>query len=130
MCKYVKFFFSVIFTAIIFFNFAKCSAEDLRFIDANGNTGYYVDASTIRVESDSVFYVDFDIIRADINQMDIISLKINHWQKIYQVMSIKTLSYDERTELRSDNQPRNPSSYAEKSVIGEIVHFVLTGSMR
>ena len=113
---------------IIFFHFTICSAEDLRFIDANGDTGYYVDASTIRVESDSVFYVDFDIIRANINEMEVIHLKINHWEKYYQVMSIRTLSYDERTELRSDNAHRNPSSYAEKSLIGEIVRFVLTGS--
>ena len=130
MCRYVKIFFSAIFTVIIFFNFAKCSAEDLRFIDANDDTGYYVDASTIRVESDSVFYVDLDIIRASINQMEIINLRINHWEKTYQVMSVKTVSYDERTELKSDNNSRSPSSYAEKSVIGEIVHFVLTGSMR
>ena len=129
MYRYVKIFFSVIFTTIIFFNFAKCSAEDLRFIDANGDTGYYVDASTIRVESDSVFYVDFDIIRASINQMEVINLRINHWEKNYQIMSIKTLSYDERTELKSDNAYRYPSSYAEKSLIGDIVRFVLTGSL-
>lgn len=129
MQKYGRIFFSVIFTTIIFFSFAKCSAEDLRFIDANGDTGYYVDASTIRVESDSVFYVDFDIIRAGINQMEVINLRINHWEKIYQVMSIKTLSYDERTELRSDDTYRHPSSYAEKSLIGDIVRFVLTGSL-
>ena len=128
MRRYVKNFFSVIFMTIIFFHFTICSAEDLRFIDANGDTGYYVDASTIRVESDSVFYVDFDIIRANINEMEVIHLKINHWEKYYQVMSIRTLSYDERTELRSDNAHRNPSSYAEKSLIGEIVRFVLTGS--
>ena len=128
MFRYVKIFFSVVFMTIIFFN-VKCSAEDLRFIDAKGNTGYYVDASTIRVESDSVFYVDFDIIRADINQLDVISLRINHWEKIYQVRSIRTLSYDERTELKSDKSYRNPSSYSDKSVIGDIVRFVLTGSL-
>ena len=129
MQRHVKIFFSVIFTTIIFFNFTKCFAEDLRFIDANDDTGYYVDASTIRVESDSVFYVDLDIIRASINQMEVINLKINHWEKIYQVMSIKTLSYDERTELKSDNAYRSPSFYAEKSLIGDVVRFVLVGSL-
>ena len=128
MFRYVKIFFSVVFMTIIFFN-VKCSAEDLRFIDAKGNTGYYVDASTIRVESASVFYVDFDIIRANINQIEVINLRINHWEKNYQIMSIKTLSYDERTELKTDNAYRYPSSYAEKSVIGDIVRFVLTGSL-
>ena len=129
MQRYVKIFFSAIFTAIIFFNFTKCYAEDLRFIDADGDTGYYVDASTIRVESDSVFYVDLDIIRASINQMEVINLRINHWEKTYQIMSIRTLSYDERTELKTDNARRNPATYTEKSLIGDVVRFVLVGSL-
>lgn len=129
MRRYVKIFCSVIFTAIIFCNLTKCSAEDLRFIDANGDTGYYVDASTIRVESDSVFYVDFDVIRASINQMEVVHLKINHWARTYQPMYIRTLSYDERTELKFDDAYRIPLHYDEKSVIADVVRFVLVGSL-
>ncbi len=129
MQRHVKIFFSVIFTTLIFCNFTKCFAEDLRFIDANDDTGYYVDASTIRVESDRVFYVDLDIIRASINQMEVINLRINHWEKTYQIMSIRTLSYDERTELKTDNARRNPATYTEKSLIGDVVRFVLVGSL-
>ncbi len=129
MKKFQTIYFSVIVTALIISNFKVCCAEDLRFIDANGDTGYYVDASTIRVESDSVFYVDLDIIRASINQMEVINLRIDHWNKIYEIISVRTLSYDERTELKSDNNRRLPASYAEKSLIGEVAHFVVYGSL-
>lgn len=129
MQRNVKIFFSVIFTTIIFCNFTKCFAEDLRFIDADGDTGYYVDASSIRVENDKIFYVDLDIIRASINQMDVVNLKINHWEKTYQVTSIKTLSYDERTKLKTDNAYRMPLRYSEKSLIADVVRFVLVGSL-
>ena len=129
MKRNVKIFFGVIFTAIIFLNFTKCFAEDLRFIDANDDTGYYVDASTIRVESDSVFYVNLNIIRASINQLEVVNLKINHWAKTYQAMSIRTLSYDERTELKFDDAYRVPLHYAEKSLMADVVRFVLVGSL-
>ena len=129
MKKFRTIYFSVFFTALILSNFKVCSADDLRFIDANGDTGYYVDASTIRVESDSVFYVDLDIIRASINQMEVINLRIDHWNRTYEIISIRTLSYDERTELKSDNNRRLPASYAEKSLIGEVAHFVVYGSL-
>lgn len=129
MKKFQTIYFSIIFTALILSNCEIGFAEDLRFIDANGDTGYYVDASTIQVESDSVFRVDLDIIRASINQMEVINLRIDHWNKTYEILSVRTLSYDERTELRSDNTRRLPASYAEKSLIGEVAHFVVYGSL-
>ena len=125
----LKIFFSVILTTAIFFSAQNCFAEDLRFIDANGDTGYYVDASTIQVESDSVFFVDLVIIRAGKNQMEVINLRIDHWQRTYAVQSVRTLSYDGRTELKSDNHPRRAASYNDKSLIGDVVHFVIYGSL-
>ena len=125
----LKIFFSVILAATIFFCAGKCFAEDLRFIDANDDTGYYVDASTIRIENDSVFFADLVIIRAGKNQMEVINLRIDHWQRTYAVQSVRTLSYDGRTELKSDNHPRRAASYNDKSLIGEVVHFVIYGSL-
>lgn len=125
----LKIFFSVILTAAIFFSAKSCFAEDLRFIDAKDDIGYYVDASTIRIESDSVFFADLVIIRASINQMEVINLRINHWERTYAVQSVRTLSYDGRTELRVDNNPRRAASYNDRSLIGDVVHFVIYGSL-
>ncbi|MBQ7475980.1 MAG: hypothetical protein IJT06_01130 [Selenomonadaceae bacterium] len=125
----LKIFFRVILTAAIFFSAKNCFAEDLRFIDAKDDIGYYVDASTIRIESDSVFFADLVIIRASINQMEVINLRINHWERTYAVQSVRTLSYDGRTELKVDNNPRRAASYNDRSLIGDVVHFVIYGSL-
>lgn len=125
----LRIFFIVILTVAIFFSAENCFAEDLRFIDAKDDIGYYVDASTIRVESDSVFFADLVIIRASINQMEVINLRINHWQRTYAIQSVRTLSYDGRTELKVDNNPRRAASYNDRSLIGDVVHFVVYGSL-
>ncbi len=129
MRRFVRNFFGVIFAAVIFFDFANCSAEDLRFIDAKGDVGYYVDASTIQMVTDSIFFVDLAIIRASVNQMDVINLKIDYWAQTYSIQSVRTLSYDERTELKSDNTPRATASYAKNSLIGDVARFVIEGSL-
>ena len=101
------------------------AAEDLRFIDATGETGYYVDMESVRTESPTTFFVDFIVIRADKNEMTVANLKINHALKNYIVQSSKTLSYDERTELHSDNETRPVKYYSDKSLMNEVVQTIL-----
>ena len=109
-------------------NFFACgSAEDLKFLDANGDTGYFVDADSDRMENESVFRVNLIIIRLDVNEMDVIELRVNHVEKNYMICSTRTLSYDERTELRADNTQRPARSYAEKSLMGDLVQIILFG---
>lgn len=129
MRRFVRSYFSVIFAGIIFLDFAKCSAEDLRFINASGDTGYYVEASTIQMVTDSIFFVDLAIIRASINQMEVVNLKIDYWEQTYAIQSVRVLSYDERTELKSDYTPRSPAYYNKNSLIGDVARFVIEGSL-
>ncbi|MBO4401342.1 MAG: hypothetical protein J5809_05805 [Selenomonadaceae bacterium] len=112
---------------IIFLRSEVCLAEDLKFLDANGDTGYFVDADSDRMENDSVFRVNLVIIRLDVNEMDIIELRVNHVAKSYMVCSTRTLSYDDRTELRADNTQRPERGYAEKSLMGDLVQIILFG---
>ncbi len=112
--------------AIIFLNFNTSSAEDLKFIDAAGDTGYYVDMDSVKKISAEVFLVDFIVIRADKNEMAIANLEINHRQKTYIVKSTKTLSYDERTELKTETGNKIVKSYSEKSLMNETVQIILS----
>lgn len=125
MTKLIKFYISLIFTAIIFFGGTTCSAENLKFIDSNEDIGYFVDLDSLKVENSDAFTVNLMIIRASINQMEIVDLRINHRAKTYEIRSVNTVSYDERTILKSDSAPRSPRSYAPKSLMGEIVRIVL-----
>lgn len=113
--------------AIIFWNSSICSAEDLKFLDANGETGYFVDMDSDRMESESVFRVNMVIIRLDVNEMDVIELRVDHVERNYMICSTRTLSYDDRTELRADNTQRPARTYAEKSLMGDLVQIVLFG---
>ena len=120
-----KNFFAIIFCATIFLNFQTAFAEDLVFIDAMGDTGYYFDMDSVKRESSDVFFVDFIVIRANKNEMAIANLKINHRKKNYFVRSTKTLSYDERTELKTEPGNNIVRSYSEKSVMYEAVKMIL-----
>jgi len=113
--------------AVMFLNLNTCAAENLKFIDSNGNDGYFIDMDTVKIESAAVFSVNLAIIRLDSNQMDLIDLQINHHAKNYVIRSTRTLSYDERTEIRADYTPRSPKSYSDKSYMGDIVQIVIYG---
>ena len=113
--------------AVMFLNLNTCAAENLKFIDSNGNDGYFIDMDTVKIESATVFSVNLAIIRLDSNQMDLIDLQINHGAKNYVIRSTRTLSYDERTEIRADYTPRSPKSYSDKSYMGDIVQIVIYG---
>ena len=119
--------FLAVILASIFLNFGTCAAEDLKFIDSNGNDGYFIDMDTVKIESPTVFSVNLAIIRLDSNQMELIDLQINHGAKNYVIRSTRTLSYDERTEIKSDDTARSPKSYSDKSFMGDIVKIVIYG---
>ena len=125
MKKFIKIYLSLIVTAIIFFNCANCSAENLKFIDSNEDIGYFIDTDSLKIESNDAFTVNFMIIRANINQMEVVDLRIDHSEKIYTIRSVQTLSYDERTVLKSDRQTRAPRNYAPNSLMDEIVMVVV-----
>lgn len=111
----------------IFFCGVQVEAEDLKFIDSNGELGYYVDMDSVSEESLSVLSVNFIVIRADRNEMEVTRLKIDHENKTYTVQSTKTLSYDVRSEITSDSARRPPKAYSDKSLMEEIVNFILNG---
>ncbi len=112
---------------IFFLNLNTCAAEDLKFIDSNGDDGYFIDMDTVKIESATTFSVNLAIVRINLNQMELIDLQIDHGKKIYTIRSVRTLSYDERTEIKSDYTPRSAKGYSDKSLMGDIVQIVIYG---
>ena len=125
----LKKIFMLAMFGIIFLSFNASSAEDLKFIDASGDTGYYVDLDSVRRENAEVFFVDFIVIRANKNEMAVANLKINHRQKTYITQSTKTLSYDERTELKTEAGNNIVHHYSEKSLMNETVQIILNSGI-
>ena len=116
-----------IMAAILFLNGATCSAEDLKFVDAMEDTGYYYDADTVSAESSSVLFVDMAVIKASLNRMYVYNLRINHGERTYEILSSKTLSYDTRAEIESNNSRRPVQTYSNRSEFGQMVRLILYG---
>ena len=126
--KFLKRFMTVLFClTVIFFDFNSCSAENLKFIDAREDLGYYFDADSVKIRNDKIFNVNLIVIRADSNQMEVTDLEINHAEKVYTIKSTKTLSYSDRTEISADYQKHLPHSYSDKSLMSELVLMILYG---
>lgn len=119
-----------IIAAIIILNMNICTAENLKFIDSNDDYGYFIDIDTIKLESGNIFSVNMVIIRPNVNEMDVVDLQINYAEKNYVIRSTRTLSYDERTEIKSDRTRRQAKSYSEKSLMGDIVDVVIYGDFK
>ena len=118
--------FFLILAAIIFLS-STCSAENLKFIDAMDDTGYYYDADSVKSESSAVFNVQMAVIKASLNRMYTYEVRINHAQRIYEVLSSKILSYDTRAVIDVNNSRRPPQTYSDKSEMGQMVRLILYG---
>lgn len=119
--------FLLVITTIILMSGATCAAEDLKFIDAMDDTGYYYDADSVKIESPSVLTVRMAVIKANFNRMYTYNVRITHTSRIYEILSSKILSYDTRAELESNNKRRPPQRYSDKSEMGQMVHLILYG---
>ena len=122
----IRIFFAIVWIVNIF-GFNTCAAEDLRFIDSRGEIGYYVDMDSVQIKNSESFGVNFIVINAENNQMEITDLEINHAQKVYTIKSVRTLSYDVRTEISADYNSRPPRSYSDRSLMSDIVIIILYG---
>ena len=119
--------FFALFAMIFILNGATCAAENLKFIDAMGDTGYYYDADSVSNESDDVLRVQMAVIKANFNRMYTYDVRIIPASRTYEILSSKILSYDTRAVLEFDNSRRPPQRYSDKSEMGQMVKLILYG---
>lgn len=117
----------LIMAATLILGGSTCAAEDLKFIDAMGDTGYYYDADSVKIISSSVISVKMAVIKANFNRMYTYDVRITHTDRVYEILSSKILSYDTRAELETNNTRRPPQRYADKSEMGQMVRLILYG---
>ncbi len=113
--------------AVIFCTAGNCSAENLIFVDSMDSTGYFYDSETVKIESPSVLSVRLAVIKADMNQMYVYNVTIDHQNKTYTINSSKILAYDTRAEIESNNKKRAPRPYSNKSEMNATVKYILNG---
>lgn len=119
--------FLLILATIIFLGGSTCAAENLKFIDAMDDTGYYYDADSVQTESNKVFKVRMAVIKAGFNRMYTYDVRITHTSRVYEILSSQILSYDTRAILEVNNSHRPPQRYSDRSEMGEMVRLILYG---
>lgn len=107
---------------------STCAAENLQFIDAMDDTGYYYDADSVQTLSDEVFRVQMAVIKASLNQMYTYDVLITHADNTYEILSSRVLSYDTRAVLDTNNNRRPPQKYSNRSEMGQMVRLILYGN--
>ena len=117
-------FFLVI---LLLMSFSTCSAENLKFIDAMDDTGYYYDVDSVNDIDNGVFTVKMAVIKASLNRMYAYDVRITPSNRTYEVLSSQILSYDTRAVIETNNKRRLPQKYSDKSEMGQMVRLILYG---
>ena len=120
--------FLLILSTAILLSGSSCAAEDLKFIDAMDDTGYYYDADSVQTLSDGVLRVQMAVIKASLNQMYTYDVLITHTDNTYEILSSRVLSYDTRAVLDVNNERRPPQKYSDRSEMGQMVRLILYGN--
>lgn len=116
--------FLLILSTIILMS-SSCSAENLKFIDAMEDKGYYYDADSVQIIDNETFRVQMAVIKASLNQMYTCDVLITHTENIYEILSSRVLSYDTRSVLEVNNNRRPPQKYSDRSEFGQMVRLIL-----
>lgn len=116
--------FLLILSTIILMS-SNCSAENLKFIDAMEDKGYYYDADSVQIIDNETFRVQMAVIKASLNQMYTCDVLITHTENIYEILSSRVLSYDTRSVLEVNNNRRPPQKYSDRSEFGQMVRLIL-----
>ena len=90
-------------TLLLFLASAVCCAEDegRRFVDARGDTGYFVDVTTVSIDSNHEYTADVAIIKAKENRLFSYRMHFDFVARTYQILRSATMTYDTREVSQS-----------------------------
>lgn len=100
------------------------AAEDMRFVDANGDTGYYVDAASITRLSDVEREAGVAVVKAAENRRLLYRIRFNRQMRTYQILSGQVGVYDTKEVLRTTPGMAAPQAYTPTSPMQNIEDFI------
>lgn len=110
---------------VFFASFGVCTAaEDMRFVDAEDDTGYYVDASTVARISDTERVAVVAVVKAGENRRYLYRTRLNPQAGTYQFVSAQVEVYDTREVLRTSQGMDAPQKYTPASPLKSIADFI------
>ena len=106
-------------------SFSLCeAAEDMRFVDAEDDTGYYVDAASIVRVSDTERDAVVAVVKADENRRYLYRTRLNRQAGADQVVSTRVEVYDTKEVLRTSQGMDVPQKYTPASPLRSIADFI------
>lgn len=120
-------FLTGVFLAALAFvlHFGACeAAEDMRFVDAEDDTGYYVDAASIVRVSDTERDAVIAVIKAAENRRYVYRTRLNPQAGTYQFVSAQVEVYDTKEVLRTTQGMNIPQKYTPASPLRSIADFI------
>ena len=110
---------------VLFLSLSTCEAtEDMRFADADGDTGYYVDAASIVPLSNTEREATVAVIKAAENRRFLYRMRFNRQARTYQILSTQVGVYDTKEVLRTSQGSELPQPYSLASPMQSIEDFI------
>ncbi len=101
------------------------SAEDMRFVDAEGFTGYYVDAETIYISPEGdISEAWVAVVKADRNRRYLYRMRFDSKKETYEIFNSEVQAYDTREVLERSDLWRAPRHYGISSPLHSIVSYI------
>ena len=106
-------------------SFSVCAAEeDMRFVDAIGTTGYYVDANSVAFEAYSLADARIAVKKADQNRMYVYAMQFNRLKHTYRIYASQVIQYDTKEILESKDTGEAPKFYGPNSPLNSVVDYL------
>ena len=100
------------------------AAEDMQFVDADDDTGYYVDTATIVRVSDAERDAVIAVVKISENRRYLYRTRFNREKNTYQFFSAQVEVYDTKEVLRTLPGMDVPQPYTPSSPMRSIVDFI------
>ena len=124
----MKFWAKCVLTLMFAFGAANvCSAaEDMRFVDAVGDTGYYVDVNSVAYEAYSLADARIAVKKANMNRMYVYAMQFNRLKHTYRIYASEVIEYDTKEILESKNTGEPPRFYGSSSPLNAVVDYLFS----
>lgn len=106
------------------FSSVAMAAEDMRFVDANGSTGYYVDVATISFKDTNVVDADIAVIKAKENRRFIYAVEFDREKSTYQIFKSTVQAYDTKETIETSTENGGAQPYGANSPMKSMVDFI------
>ena len=100
------------------------SDMDLRFVDAQGSTGYYIDMNAVTIASDNEVTARVEIVRADANCLYLYTIAFDREKRTYQILDSVAAAYDTKEQTGGSTRPAKAQPYAEGSAMETVAEYI------